>query len=513
MAQPKKTRPIEVSNVTNERPPGWYSVGTNPNDQDYWDGSSWTARRRWSGATWTEAAQDPSGDKPSFGVPTPEGSSSHIVTSDTDGAPIQVGFGEPERQNRWTVGFRFILAIPHLIALGLVGIAAAVVAVVGWFAALVLGRLPAGIASFLSGYVRYATRVYAYYWLLVDRFPPFDFGTSEYPVNVEIHPGKLNRLAVLFRLVLIIPAGLVVSLASGGMFIAAIFIWLIVLVAGRAPTGLFHAIAATQRYQARAAGYMLMVTSTYPWGIFGDRPTITNEAFIATMPPSYPPTGTVTLPPPISPMPSATPGEVATLPTPPGPPPTPYPPCDDPVVPPPFASAQPPSMPGVVGASLAYPPAPPPPPPSPLASKTNSLVLSTAGKTIVVVFLVLGVFYDTAVGVFDAGRLNTVSSLSALIQDHNALTVSASQFDSQTSECSRGDLQCIQQADANFGHAFQAFGSQISAISFPSASRADASALESLSAQLASLLQQLSTSSATTYESIARSIPDHREPI
>ncbi len=32
--------------------PGWYPVGENPNDQVYWDGQSWTARRRWAGAGW-----------------------------------------------------------------------------------------------------------------------------------------------------------------------------------------------------------------------------------------------------------------------------------------------------------------------------------------------------------------------------------------------------------------------------------------------------------------------------
>ncbi|HXQ60069.1 MAG TPA: hypothetical protein VN799_08215 [Acidimicrobiales bacterium] len=33
---------------------GWYPLGENPNDQAYWDGQSWTARRRWAGAGWAD---------------------------------------------------------------------------------------------------------------------------------------------------------------------------------------------------------------------------------------------------------------------------------------------------------------------------------------------------------------------------------------------------------------------------------------------------------------------------
>lgn len=59
----------------------------------------------------------------------------------------------PERQRRWTVLLRLILLIPHAIWLSLVGIAVSVVAVISWFAALFLGRLPEWSARFLSGYV------------------------------------------------------------------------------------------------------------------------------------------------------------------------------------------------------------------------------------------------------------------------------------------------------------------------------------------------------------------------
>jgi len=33
---------------------GWYQSGSTNNDQAYWDGQAWTARRRWDGAGWVD---------------------------------------------------------------------------------------------------------------------------------------------------------------------------------------------------------------------------------------------------------------------------------------------------------------------------------------------------------------------------------------------------------------------------------------------------------------------------
>jgi hypothetical protein len=34
--------------------PGWYQVGATNNDQAYWDGQGWTARKHWEGAGWVD---------------------------------------------------------------------------------------------------------------------------------------------------------------------------------------------------------------------------------------------------------------------------------------------------------------------------------------------------------------------------------------------------------------------------------------------------------------------------
>jgi len=195
------------------------------------------------------------------------------LTSGPAGPPDQilVAFAEPAHQNRLTVLVRIILAIPHLIALWALGIATEIVVIICWFAALFIGRLPEGLAGFITGYLNWLTRVQAYLFLLTDRYPPFELGPADYPVRLELRPGPLNRLAVFFRLILAIPAHIVTMLVVLGMETIVMFItWLIVLVAGRMPRALHEAIAAGLRYYIRFTGYLFLVTATYPWGLFGD---------------------------------------------------------------------------------------------------------------------------------------------------------------------------------------------------------------------------------------------------
>ncbi|TDD38126.1 DUF4389 domain-containing protein [Saccharopolyspora elongata] len=176
----------------------------------------------------------------------------------------------PERQRRWTVLLRLLLLIPHFIVLWLLSIAAAVVLIVGWFAALFLGRLPDWIAGFLSLFVGYQARVVASNMLLVDKYPPFLVPEPDYPVQADIRPGELNRWAVLFRIILVIPAAIVSAIVSQGFGVLAFFIWLVVLVLGRNPRPVFDASAAVLRYSYRTNAYFYLLTGAYPKKLFGD---------------------------------------------------------------------------------------------------------------------------------------------------------------------------------------------------------------------------------------------------
>ena len=88
--------------------------------------------------------------------------------------PAELVLDVPEKErDRLTVGFRLILAIPHLICVWVLGVAWFVSTVVAWCAILLTGRYPRGLYPFAVGVLRWNTRVEAYLLLLHDDYPPF----------------------------------------------------------------------------------------------------------------------------------------------------------------------------------------------------------------------------------------------------------------------------------------------------------------------------------------------------
>jgi hypothetical protein len=192
--------------------------------------------------------------------------------ADTPG-PVLVEVTGPAAQRRVTVAIRLILAVPHLLALSFLGIAAFPVVVIGWLGALVTGRLPRFAAAYLSGYLRWYARAGAYLLLLTDEYPPFALRGAAYPVRLAVGSGKLNRLTVLFRAILAIPAAIVSMFVTYGLVVIVVVAgWPAALIAGRLPAPLHQAVAAALRYAVRYLGYLYLLTGTYPAGLFGDEP-------------------------------------------------------------------------------------------------------------------------------------------------------------------------------------------------------------------------------------------------
>ena len=70
--------------------------------------------------------------------------------------------------------FKWLLAIPHYIALFFFAFAGLFAAIIAWLAILVTGQYPRGLFDFIVGVGRWGLRVDAYAFLLVtDRYPPF----------------------------------------------------------------------------------------------------------------------------------------------------------------------------------------------------------------------------------------------------------------------------------------------------------------------------------------------------
>jgi hypothetical protein len=90
--------------------------------------------------------------------------------------PAMLTLREPERpRDRLTVAFRLLLALPHLVAVWLLGVALAFTTLAAWFAIIFTGMYPPRLYDFAVGVLRWSTRVEAYVLLLHDEFPPVSF--------------------------------------------------------------------------------------------------------------------------------------------------------------------------------------------------------------------------------------------------------------------------------------------------------------------------------------------------
>jgi Domain of unknown function (DUF4389) len=178
----------------------------------------------------------------------------------------------PSPRNRLTCAIRLIWAIPQLFVLLFLNIVAFFAVIAAWFVALFTGRLDGPLREFLAGVLRWNIRVEGYFYFLTDAYPAFSLDEEEtYAVRLAIPPPvELNRGAVLLRIFIAIPAGIVANVLGAGLSVVSVGSWFMLLVTGTLPVPLFEATRVVVRYQERFYGYFIMLTSEYPWGPMGD---------------------------------------------------------------------------------------------------------------------------------------------------------------------------------------------------------------------------------------------------
>jgi len=194
--------------------------------------------------------------------------------------PLVVG------RNRLTTAFRLILAIPHLILVGGIGFSVAAgsgsrgtayggdtgllgavawfLAIVSWFTIVFAGHHIIGIRQFTLYYMRWRVRALAYLMLLEDQYPPF--GDAAYPASLTIEDpsGQRNRLTVLVRIFLGIPHLIVLVFLIIAWWLTAVVAWLLILVTGEYPRGLYDFGVGVLRWLLRVQAYMLLMVDEYP---------------------------------------------------------------------------------------------------------------------------------------------------------------------------------------------------------------------------------------------------------
>ena len=96
-------------------------------------------------------------------------------TVDEQGVHLEIDYPDVQRDlNRFLPLVKWLLAIPHLIVLAVLGVLAFLAIIAAWFAIVFTGRYPRPLFDFVVGVWRWGLRVQAYAFLLVtDEYPPF----------------------------------------------------------------------------------------------------------------------------------------------------------------------------------------------------------------------------------------------------------------------------------------------------------------------------------------------------
>lgn len=185
----------------------------------------------------------------------------------------------PDTQRRLTVFFRGILILPQWFVIVFLLYATLLLTVPGWFIAVFTGRNP--FHRLMSAMMTWYYRVSAYGLLLTDTYPPFRLVAPLYPIDIDFEEGTLGRLSVLFRLILVIPAYVVLALVGSGMSLFVLAAWLITLIRGTMPRALHGALSAQLRFSLRVASYLYLLQDAYPRGLFGDADETPTVAAVA----------------------------------------------------------------------------------------------------------------------------------------------------------------------------------------------------------------------------------------
>jgi len=172
-----------------------------------------------------------------------------------------------ERRSRLTAFFRLILAIPLVLWFYVYALVASIAIVIAWFAIVVTARYPQGLYDFVAGFTRFLARFTAYVVLLGEPYPPFGGADDPtYPVRMQF-AGPLERYSrarTFFRIILAIPIAILRYVMNLLLEIGAVAAWIVIVITGRMPRGLFDMMVLANSYTARSDAYLCLLTETYP---------------------------------------------------------------------------------------------------------------------------------------------------------------------------------------------------------------------------------------------------------
>ncbi|WP_308215843.1 DUF4389 domain-containing protein [Pseudonocardia sp. DR1-2] len=205
-------------------------------------------------------------------------------------SPVRIQARTDEHLSRGLWLVKWLLLVPHLVVLGVLGVAFWVLTVVALFAVLVTGRYPRTMFAYNVGVLRWGWRVtwYGYGGLGTDRYPRFALDDRpDDAARLDIaYPGRLSRGLVLVKwwllalphylvLALLVGAGgtIVGRVGGGGAFgtegggllsLLVLFVGVLLLFTGRYPAGLLDLVTGIDRWVLRVVAYAALMTDSYP---------------------------------------------------------------------------------------------------------------------------------------------------------------------------------------------------------------------------------------------------------
>jgi hypothetical protein len=168
-------------------------------------------------------------------------------------------------RSRLTNLFRIILAIPHLIIANLLLRVAQVLGVIQWFIILFTGKRNRGLFDLQNQWLGYGAATFSYVGVMFDRYPPFVTlnGLDDMRYGLE-YTEDANRLTNFLRIIWAIPALIIGTIIVTVGFIVTAISWIVIVITGAHPQGMFDFLVKVHRYAVRLNAYLLLLTDTYP---------------------------------------------------------------------------------------------------------------------------------------------------------------------------------------------------------------------------------------------------------
>ncbi len=182
--------------------------------------------------------------------------------------PVSFDVDGPAEVSRLSTFFRIILLIPVALFLGIIGsvgtgglLGSLIVA--HWITILVRGRPVGWICRAIVAIQRFAFRAYTYFFLITDKYPPFE---GDWNVHYEVDQTERiqRKQLVVWKTLASIPHVIALVVLWFAVIVCIVISWFAILFTGRFPLGLRGFIVGWMRWSARVSAYWMSLRDEYP---------------------------------------------------------------------------------------------------------------------------------------------------------------------------------------------------------------------------------------------------------